>query len=507
MISTPIPSKGNLPKSLLFGGLVALGIMPQQGISAEKGKEQPNVIVILADDVGYGDLSCYGATKVKTPNIDQLASEGIRFTSAYAPASTCTPSRFSLITGQYAWRKNAGILPGDAPMLINPNELTLPALMQKQGYTTACVGKWHLGLGEGNPDFNHQIKPGLQTIGFDYSFIIPATNDRVPCVYLENDQVVGLESNDPIQVSFKSPVGNWPTGKEHPELLKLMYLHGHDQTIVNGISRIGYMTGGKNALWVDEHMSEDITTKAVEFIQENKDQAFFLYFAPHTIHEPRVPNAQFKDSSECGVYGDVLQEMDWSVGQIMKALKENGLDENTLVIFSSDNGPRVEEGYRDGGLANLNSHDPAGGLRGGKYTLFEGGTRMPLISRWKGTIKPGTSDAIWGYIDLFASFAELTNYKLEKGEAPDSRTAMNVILGKRNKTSHNEVLTQNNSGANAIRKGDWKFIPQRKGTSQPMLFNLKQDVAETNNLSSQYPKKVEEFETILETVKQGKGYR
>ncbi len=194
-------------------------------------QQNPNIVLIYADDLGYGDLSCYGATQIQTPNIDKLAKQGLRFTNAHATSATCTPSRFSLMTGTYAWRKKGtGIAPGNASLIIPVDKITLPAVLKRAGYQTAIIGKWHLGLGgpEG-PDWNGEIKPGPREIGFDYSFILPATVDRVPCVYVENHYVAGLDPADPIQVSYKEKVGDWPTGKDHPELLKLKPSHGGNE--------------------------------------------------------------------------------------------------------------------------------------------------------------------------------------------------------------------------------------------------------------------------------------
>ena len=206
---------------------------------AEAPSAKPNIVLIYADDIGYGDLSCYGATRVRTPNLDRLASRGLRMTDAHSPSATCTPSRYALLTGEYAWRrKGTGIARGDAAMIIKPGRVTLASLMKQAGYATGVVGKWHLGLGSGNLDWNGQIKPGPRELGFDYCFLIPATGDRVPCVYVENRRVVGLDPKDPIGVRFGKPLGEEPTGKSHPRLLKIRPSHGHNQTIVNGISRI-----------------------------------------------------------------------------------------------------------------------------------------------------------------------------------------------------------------------------------------------------------------------------
>ncbi|MBP1664874.1 MAG: sulfatase [Bacteroidetes bacterium] len=465
-------------------------------------QEKPNIIVILADDLGYGDLVCYGGTKLETPNIDRLAANGIRFTSGYAPAGTSTPSRYSLLTGQYAWRKKVSILPGTAPMSISQKSLTLAGMMHQAGYATGCVGKWHLGLGDGKLDYNKLVKPSPNDIGFDYSFIFPATNDRTPCVYMENGKVVGLDSNDPIQVSYGKPVGNWPTGLEHPELLTLKYKQGHDQTIVNGVSRIGYMTGGTNALWKDEDMTDVLTGKAVNYIRQNAQKPFFLYFATHSIHEPRIPNPRFKGSSECGVYGDVIQELDWSVGEILKTLEEMKIRKNTLIVFLSDNGSavRFEFGYKDGGLENLNGHEPAGVLKDDKNSLYEGGTRTPFIVSWPVRIKPAVSDAPVGFIDLFASFAKLLNVNLQEGDAPDSRNALPVLLGKATKTKHNEVLIQNDGGKLAIRIGDWKFIP-KESYGKDELYNLRNDISEKLNVAEGNSEIVKNFRRRLEVIR------
>lgn len=495
----------------LFGVLLLL-FLSHHSVSAQKqqpGVEHPNIIVILADDLGYGDPGCYGGTKLKTPNIDRIAAEGIRFTSGYSCASTCSPSRYALLTGEMAWRKKVGILPGDAPMTIAPGTLTLPEMMKQCGYETACIGKWHLGLGNGNIDFNKTVKPSPDDVGFDYSFIIPATNDRVPCVYMENGSVVGLDPDDPIEIRYDKPVGNWPTGREHPELLSLKSLSGHDQTIVNGIGRIGYMTGGTAALWKDEEMAEVITDKAVDFIRKNKANPFFLYFASHNIHEPRAPGSKFKGSSECGVYGDVIQELDWSVGEVLKSLDELGIRNNTLVVFLSDNGPMVAEGYDDGGFENLNGHKPAGVLRGEKYSLYEGGTRTPFIVSWPAKIKPSISDAPLSFIDLFASFANLLEYKLPKTAAPDSRNALQFLLGKAKNSGYNEVFVQDNGGNVAVRSGKWKFIPKKstESGSSDELYDLSNDISEKQNIAEKNPKLVLEFNKRILEIKKGKGCR
>src|SRR5882757_4070729 len=344
---------------------------------------KPNIVLIYADDVGYGDVSCYGATRVRTPNIDSIAGQGVRFTNAHSPSATCTPSRYALMTGQYAWRMpGTGILPGDAPLIIQPGRVTLPSMLKQQGYRTGVVGKWHLGLGGGKIDWNGEVAPGPLEIGFDYSFLMPATLDRVPCVFVEDHRVVNLDPKDPIEISYQKPFPGEPTGKNNPELLRMLPSHGHDQAIVNGVSRIGYMTGGKSALWTDENIVDVLTSKACAFIEGNRDrQPFFLYYASPDIHVPRLPNHRFVGKTEMGPRGDAIAELDWSVGEILKALDRNGLAENTLVIFSSDNGPVVDDGYKDQAVEKLGSHKPAGSYRGGKYSNFDGGTRVPFVVR------------------------------------------------------------------------------------------------------------------------------
>jgi arylsulfatase A-like enzyme len=331
-----------------------------------------NIVVILGDDVGYGDLGCYGATLIKTPNLDGLAREGMRFTDAHSQAAVCTPTRYSLMTGQYAWRHPPGaqILSGVAPMSIEPGTLTLPKLLKQAGYTTAAVGKWHLGLGQPAPNYNRPIVPGPREVGFDYSFIIPATGDRVPCVYVEDGLVVGYDPNDPIQVSYGAPVGDEPTGAAHPELLTVHPSAGHNNTIVGGISRIGYMAGGKGARWKDEEMSDTITARAVSFIERNRDGRFFLYFATHDIHVPRVPHPRFRGASQCGTRGDAMAELDWSVGRVLAALDRLGLTDDTLVLFSSDNGGVMDDGYQDGSRDDASGHRCNGVLRGMALVFF-----------------------------------------------------------------------------------------------------------------------------------------
>lgn len=400
--------------------------------SGQKDKEQqvqqrPNVIIILADDIGYGDLGCYGTATIQTPNVDRLASEGIRFTDAHSAAATSTPSRYSLLTGHYAWRRNdTGIATGDAAMIIRPEQSTIADLFRDCGYATGAVGKWHLGLGDetGKQDWNGFITPGPQDIGFDYSYLMAATGDRVPCVFVENQRVVNADPSDPIEVSYEKPFPGEPLGKDHPELLtKLKPSHGHDMAIVNGISRIGYMKGGKKALWVDENIADSIACKAVEFIDRNKENPFFLYVGTNDVHVPRVPHPRFVGKSGMGPRGDSLLQFDWIVGQILAVLEKDGLLDNTLIVVTSDNGPVVDDGYQDQAVELLGDHKPWGNMRGGKYSNFEAGTRVPFIVYWKDKVKPQVSPALVSQIDLYASFANLLGKEITPGDAPPGLSA------------------------------------------------------------------------------------
>ena len=484
---------GHLAMCLRAFAVIAALLLPFHSAAAPS---TPNIVIILADDLGYGDVSAYGATRVQTPNVDRLAKEGIRFTDAHATSSTCTPSRYALLTGEYPWRKKGtGVLPGEASLIIDPARLTLPAMLQKAGYRTGVVGKWHLGLGgPAGPDWNADIKPGPLELGFNYCFIMPATGDRTPCVYLENHRIVGLDPKDPITVSYTKPVGADPTGKDHPELLKMHPSHGHDQTIVNGISRIGYMTGGKSARWVDEDLADTLTGKASAFIEQNKDKPFFLYFATHDIHVPRVPHSRFAGKSGMGPRGDVILQFDFCTGEILRTLDRLGLTDNTLIILTSDNGPVVDDGYKDQAVEKLGDHKPAGPLRGGKYSIFEGGTRIPFILRWPARVKPGTSDALICLIDFLASFADLTGQRLAPGQAPDSVNILPALLGE-SKTARNHLVEH--SGMLAIREGLWKLTsPPRAANAQ--LFNLADDLGENTNLLTANPQRVKDLADKLD---------
>lgn len=512
---TIYPGADLMPLASRIGALALVFLSSATVLAAAPAR--PNVVLIYADDLGYGDVGCYGARCVETPSVDRLAREGLRFTDAHSSSATCTPSRYALLTGEYPWRKKGtGVLPGDARLIIEPGRPTLASMLKQAGYATGVVGKWHLGLGGADLGWNGEIKPGPLEIGFDECFLIPATGDRVPTVYVENHRVAGLDPADPIRVDYEKPVGDEPTGRDRPELLKQKLTHGHDMTIVNGISRIGYMSGGKAARWVDEDMADVITGKAVDFIEQHKGGPFFLYFATHDVHVPRAPHARFVGKSDCGCRGDVIEEFDWSVGEVLKALDERGLAENTLVIVTSDNGPIVDDGYDDGAIEALGDHDPSGPLRGNKYSLYEAGTRVPFVARWPGRIKAGTtSDALLCQIDLPATLSALTGIESPAGTFPDSENYLPALLGE--EEQGRELLVEH-AGGLALRNGLWKYIPAAPnrnpngGRARPFegpgpaaeLYDLTDDLGERHNLASKDPQLVEDLDAILRKI-QGTG--
>lgn len=480
---------------------------------------KPNVVLIYADDLGYGDVSCYGAKRVSTPNIDRIAREGIRFTDGHCSSGTCTPSRFSMLTGEYAFRKSGtGVLPGNAPLIIPPTTHTLAKVFQQSGYATGVVGKWHLGLGgpEG-PDWNGNIRPGPAEVGFGESFIIPATGDRVPCVYVENGRVAGLDANDPIEVSFKEKVGKEPTGRANPDLLKMRWHHGHDMTIIKGISRIGWMSGGKAALWEDETMADTLAQKAVRFIEKHKKEPFFLYFGLHDIHVPRVPHPRFANKSGMGPRGDCILQADFCVGEILKTLDKQGLAGNTILLFTSDNGPVVNDGYHDDAVIKLGDHKPAGPLRGGKYSNFEGGTRVPFLLRWPEKVKPAVSDALVCQVDFLASFAKLLQQTTTRGDGPDSLDMLTAFLG--HDPTGRKLLVEH-ANRLSLRQGTWKYIEPGKGPKRApgtdtelgqdpagMLFDLSRDLGETTNLIGSQPERAKAMAAKLLEIRSAKSHR
>ncbi|WP_373524619.1 arylsulfatase [Aquiflexum sp.] len=482
----------------------------------ETGEKLPNIVIIYMDDLGYGDLSAYGATELQTPNMDRLANDGMKFTNAYATSATCTPSRYALLTGVYPWRnENAKILAGTAPLLIDVDQMTIPKMLKTKGYHTGIVGKWHLGLGDGNVDWNQRISPGPNEVGFDYAYIMAATQDRVPTVYIEDGHVVGLEADDPILVDYESNFEGEPTGKDNPEMLKMMWHHGHNNSIVNGIPRIGFMKGGENAKWIDEDMADEFLEKAQDYIRGRKNETdpFFLYYAFQQPHVPRTPHPRFVGSSGMGPRGDVILEADWCIGEFMKTLEEEGLLENTLVIFSSDNGPVLNDGYNDDAVEKLGDHKPWGPFRGGKYSLFEAGTRIPFMTYWKGNIEPGVSDVLVSQLDLLTSLSQLVGSDIT---TDDSMDMLAVLMGESNSGRENLILEA--TTRTALRSGDYIMIPPYKGPaintfvnielgndSEYQLYDIKKDPGQINNLAESNPDLLEKLKQKFEELR-GSGY-
>ncbi|KAA1243629.1 arylsulfatase [Aquimarina sp. RZ0] len=478
--------------------------------SATKKETKPNIIVIYMDDLGYGDVSFNGATALKTPNMDKLANNGVRFTNGYASSATCTPSRYALLTGTYPWRnKNAKILPGTAPLIIDTTQVTIPKILQEKGYHTGIVGKWHLGLGLGKVDWNTQVSPGPNEVGFDYAYIMAATQDRVPTVYIENGNVVNLDPNDPIKIDYSHNFDGEPTGIDNPELLKLKWHHGHNNSIVNGIPRIGFMKGGEKAKWIDEDMADNFLKKAQEYVVTHKEKPFFLYYALQQPHVPRTPHPRFVGKSGMGPRGDVILEADWCIGQFIDTLEKEGILENTLIVFSSDNGPVLNDGYYDDAVEKIGNHKPAGNLRGGKYSLFEAGTKVPFFTYWKGKIKPQVSDALVCQMDLLSSLAKFAGSDIR---TKDSEELMEVFLG--NSKKGREALIVEANLKTALRKGDWVMIPPYDGNkintevnielgndSKFQLYNIMEDQRQTNDLSESHKEKLSEMMTVFEEIR------
>ena len=478
-----------------------LTIIPLGRAHAESPTPPPNVIVILSDDVGWGDLGCYGATKTKTPNLDALAKEGMRFTDAHASAAVCTPTRYSLLTGEYSWRRDApglnkGVANGDSPLLIPVGSTTLPGIMKKAGYRTAAVGKWHLGFGTSRPDYNKDLSPGPLEIGFDEFFGFPATNDRVPTVYVRGHRVENLDPADPIKYTYNA--------KEAEAGGMVKFAAGRE--------RIGFMSGGKAAWWKDITIADTFTHEVVGFIERNKEKPFFLYFAPHDVHPPTIPHPRFVGSTTLGNRADMLCELDWSVGEIMKTLERLGLSKNTLVIFSSDNGasPKDEDG-----------HHPNGPWRGKKSQLWEGGHREPFIAHWPGHIAPGSiSDDLVCLVDLPATAAALVGENLTDGVAPDSYNLLPTLLGQPKQMKRDSLVVMSGAGDLAIRQGQWKYIPnlaladgwdagakKPNQAAKPGLYDLSADQGETKNLVQQKPEIAKRMAGLLEKAQSAKSTR
>lgn len=497
-----------------------------QSIAAESlvssPNERPNVVVIMADDLGYGDLSCYGAKSISTPNIDSLAKQGVRFTSGYCSASTCTPTRYSLLTGTFAFRKKGtGVAPPNSPSLIQPGTFTLPGIFKSAGYKTAVVGKWHLGLGPDSgpnpgPQWNGEINPSPNHIGFDHSYILPTTNDRVPQVYVRNSRVVNLDSQDPLWVGSKKPTEDHPTGESHRDTLRMDWSHGHNQTIHNGIGRIGFYTGGMKARFRDEDLADAWAKESHNWIASVGDSPFFLFFASHDVHVPRMVHERFQGKSGLGPRGDAILELDWNVGELLTSLEKLGKRDNTLVIFCSDNGPVLDDGYKDDAIEKLGDHKPAGPFLGGKYNICEGGTRTPFLASWPAQMPKGlVSDAMVTTTDFAASFAAMLNVPLPEDACLDSQNILEALLGKPDAKGRDWVLQQDNgaSGNFGFRMGKWKLMRHASGKATNVqlrlvqtnmkrlqLFDLDADPGESKDLSEQNPELVRELNQKLTSV-------
>jgi arylsulfatase A-like enzyme len=510
-----LKKKHNQP-ALILTVLAILSFILITSTAALATTTKPNVVIIYTDDLGIGDVSAYKMGGLSTPNIDSIANQGLKFTDGYATAATCTPSRFSILTGQYPWRKGAKILPGDAPLLIDPAQNTLPKMFKKSGYTTAVIGKWHLGLGNGDINWNEHIKLGPNEVGFDYSYIMAATNDRVPNVYVKNGDVVGLEVDDPLYVSYKKNFPNEVTGIDNPELLtKMTFSNGHYNSINNGVSRIGWQKGGKNAQWVDEKMSDLFLAEAQNFVNKHQSEPFFLFYTLHQPHVPRMPNPRFVGKSGQGARGDAILEADWAIGEFLSTLDELGLSENTIVVFSSDNGPVLDDGYNDESVTKLGKHSPAGNLRGGKYSLFDGGVHIPFMVRWINKIKPGVSKALISQHDLLASFANLIGQDISNiNKTTDSINLIDALLGK-SEQGRKSLVLQALGGKTAYREDNWLFIPPYWGDetlakegietglcSCYQLYDIESDPSQQFNLAKKHPKKVKallrNYQNIIE---------
>lgn len=481
----------------------------------------PNVVLIFADDLGYGDLGCYGATKVQTPNIDRLAKQGRRFTDAHSASAVCTPSRYGLLTGEYPVRKGIwGPCNHNQPLLIDIDKLTIGKVFQNQGYSTAAVGKWHLGFGTGPTDWNKPLRPGPLDVGFDYYFGVPKVNSGFPYVYVENDRIVGWDPADPL-VFGKPPFSKTPT-----------FPPAASQKNPNQFS------GAVKAheIYDDERTATLLVEKSVNWIEQNKQKPFFLYLPTTNIHHPFTPASRFKGTSQCGLYGDFIHELDWMVGELMKCLDNNGLTDNTLVIFTSDNGGMFNVGGQD---AFQDGHRQNGDLLGFKFGAWEGGHRVPFIAKWPGKIPPDTtSNQVISSVDMLASFATLTGQTIAKDQLADSVNVLPAMLEEPTSPLRDHVLLAPFKPSHlSIRQGKWLFIDAKgsggftgtkpgshtfsgpaaaayigsvnsdltangkikKDAPPGQLYDLEADVRQTTNLYGEHPEVVAELRALLKT--------
>jgi arylsulfatase A-like enzyme len=514
----------------LNAGILAVAAVPgmleaQERIDVEAYlKMRPNVVMIYADDLGYGDLECYGATGVRTPNVNRLSEHGVRFTNAYAVAATSTPSRYSLLTGEYPWRKRGtDVAAGNAAMIISPDQHTVADVFKEAGYTTAAFGKWHLGLGAetGMQDWNAPISPALADIGFDYSYIMAATADRVPCVFIENGAVANYDPSAPIYVNYNKNFEGEPTGAENPELLyNLKSSHGHNNSIVNGIGRIGYMKGGGKALWKDEDIADSITVHAVDFIKKNRNTPFFMYFATNDVHVPRFPHPRFRGKSTMGLRGDAIVQFDWCVGEIVRALEEQGLLENTVIILTSDNGPVLDDGYVDQAEELVGEHSPTGGLRGWKYSAYEGGTRVPFIIHWPAVIKKqAVKSALVSQIDFLDVMARIAGVGTGVARSTDGFPGEVATWFGKNEKGRPFAVGMAQNHTLTLRTETWKFIEPKGGpamipwgpkietgyATHPQIFKCVDGAFdEHKNMATEHPDIVAALSSLLEKIRHQK---
>lgn len=477
---------------------------------------RPNIVYILADDLGYGDVSCFNPSgKIKTPNIDRLAAEGMRFTDAHSPASVCTPSRYSILTGDYAWRSRLpqGVLRGYGRSLIEAGHFTVGSFLQSEGYQTAVIGKWHLGLDwilkdhndqarlvkdknlragefvkDMNPDsIDFTIPPDGGPIqrGFHYSFILPASLDMEPYCYLKNDTLTEL-----------------PTA----------FTPGND--LETGYTGAFWRAGRMAPSFKINEVLNVFTDKAISYLTDRsiEQKPFFLYLPLAAPHTPWVPGDQYKGKSAAGQYGDFVQMVDDAIGKVLRAIDSLQLADNTIVIMASDNGPFWRPAFIE-----RYDHRAAGEFRGMKADIFEGGHRVPLIVRWPGKVAPGTvSDATTTLTNLSATCADVLKTTLPPGSASDSYSLLPVLLGKSDSVTDQKVIIHHSSiGSFAIRKGKWKLIeglgsggfsePQQQialpGEPEGQLYDLKNDPSEMENLYSQFPNKVSELKSLMDSIR------
>lgn len=438
---------------------------------AVAAEQKPNIVIIMADDLGYGDLSCYGATKIKTPNIDRLASQGMRFTNAHSAASICSPSRYGLVTGRYPWRlhkKGNGYK-------IEQGRMTIASLLKAKGYRTAAIGKWHLGYGR---NWESPLSPGPLEAGFDYHFGVPTNHNDKYRAFVENHDFFGLKPGESLRVIRGQ---KFPLGLEKPR--------------------------------VEDQVDTTLTEKTVKFIRENAKQPFFVYFTPCAPHTHITPAAKFRGTSQAGLFGDYIQELDSHVGEITSTLDELGLTDNTLIFFTSDNGSTPKD-FKGSQNVDLNLADDSGDIRtkfksakadakrlghvtngpwqDGKGLPFEGGHRVPFIARWPGHIATdATSDQSLCLTDLFATAAELLDATIPENAAEDSISVLPALLGKPSSNLRTMTFIQGDAKDNAIAVGwgSWKLIESKTDENGKVheLYDLKKDPGETDDVMRANP--------------------